>query len=411
MRHAQQTLDASDLNRNFLAVLQQEVDMGADALRRGRGDVAVTMFQSALSKMSVQLPFYDHIVHNLLLSYKLVIESLLKSGDSETSVGFLNSALKLEIAGQMVSDREFRGRFADAFQNLGLVFFENGHFEASLACCRKANAVEPNPTYHVNLANTLSVLNRPALLSDFTNEITPDKLGRHIFIACVPKSASTFLKNVLLNLTGYRDLFAVQAAGQNEHDLYLPSVRALAEADTVTQQHCRASFANIQIMQAFGIRPVVLVRNMFDSVMSLLDFYIKNGAYRNTYYRGDFLALDEETQVDLLIDNVVPWYLQFVASWSLAESEGRLDIKWLSYEELLADKQTAIADVLRFYGLGASVRNVEVKIKETESQERKIRFNKGVAGRGKTGLNDQQKERIRRLTKYYPSTNFSRIGL
>ncbi|MBA2704279.1 MAG: hypothetical protein H0U60_10550, partial [Blastocatellia bacterium] len=78
-----------------------------------------------------------------------------------------------------------------------------------------------------------------------------------------------------------------------------------ADLDTVTQQHCRASDANVHLMQAFGIRPVVLVRNIFDSVMSLLDFYNK-GAFQTSYFRADWQALDEELKIDLLIENVIP---------------------------------------------------------------------------------------------------------
>lgn len=163
-------------------------------------------------------------------------------------------------------------------------------------------------------------------------------------------------------------------------------------------------------MQAFGIRPVVLVRNIFDSVISLLDFY-NRGAFKNSFFRADWTALNDETRIDLLIENVIPWYFQFVASWDLAEKQKRVEVLWLTYEELVRDKPSSVLKVLEFYGLGASRRGVEERIRAIESEERKIRFNKGVTGRGKSGLNDRQKEQIRRLTRYYPSTEFSRIGL
>jgi tetratricopeptide (TPR) repeat protein len=411
MQQSPQTIDASNLNRNLVSVLQQEVDFGTQALKQGNADVAVTFFQSALQKMTVEMPFYDHLVHNLLLSYKLLIENLFTAGDIETALGFLRSALNLEISGQMADDMVFRQRFADAFQNLGLICFNQTQFDASILCYRRAISIHNCPSYHVNLTNSLSVTGKPALLSDFTTDITREQLGRHIFIACVPKSASTFLKNVLSNLTGFRDIFMVYAAGQNEHELYLPTLREFAHFDTVTQQHCRASDANVHMMHAFGIKPVVLVRNIYDSVMSLLDFYNIQGAYFNTYFRADFATMDEETKIDLLIDNVVPWYMQFVASWDLVEKQKRLEISWLRYEDLISDKPAAIQQVLNFYGLGAQQKAVEAKIRETESEARKIRFNKGVAGRGTTGLSDQQKERIRRFSKYYPTTDFGRIGL
>ncbi len=410
MQQSAETLDASNSNQNLTSALQQEVDFGVQALQRGNADMAVTFFQSALQKVNVRQPFYDHLVHNLLLSYKHLIEKLLKTGDIATAQNFLRAALRLEIRGEMADDSTFLQRFADEFQSLGLVFFQNILYEESLLCCRKAISIYARPGAYVNLTNALSASRRQAQLSDFTTDMTPEQLGRHIFIACVPKSASTFLKNLLVNLTGYRDLFAVYAAGQNEHELYLPTLRESAPLDTVTQQHCRASDANVHLMQAFGIRPVVLVRNVFDSVMSQLDFYNK-GAFYNSYFRADYQALDEETKIDLLIDNIIPWYFQFVASWDLVEKQKRLEINWLSYEDFIGDKPSSIQNVLNFYGLGASQQTVEQKIKETESEGRRIRFNKGVAGRGKSGLNDRQKEQIHRLARYYPTTDFSRIGL
>lgn len=411
MHQSRQTIDASNLNQNLLSALQQEVDFGAQALKQGNPDVAVTFFQSALRKMTAEMPFYDHLIHNLLLSYKSLIERLLAEGKTDPANRFLHAALSLEVQGQMVEDSVFKQNFADAYQALGLVFFSNGQFQASLDCCRKAISVFPGPGYYVNLTNSLTATRQRPLLSDYTSEITPEQLGRHIFIACVPKSASTFLKNVLVSLTGFKDVFMVYAAGQTEHELYLPTLRQAAHLDTVTQQHCRASDANIHLMQAFGIRPIVLVRNIFDSVMSLLDFYNIQGAFYNTYFRADFQDLDEETKIDLIIDNVIPWYFQFVASWSLAEKQQRLPIHWLSYEDLLADKPAALQRVLNFYGLGAHEKAVAAKIAETESEGRKIRFNKGVSGRGKIGLSDQQKERIRGFSRYHPTTDFSRIGL
>jgi len=326
LRQSGTTIDLPQVSRNLYSIVQQEVDLGAQALKRESAEIAVTLFQSALQKLTVDQPFYDHLVHNLLLSYELLIKKLLKQGDTATALDFLRAALRLEIRGDMAEDATFLRRFAGAFESLGIAFFQNNLIKESLLCYRKAISVYPAPGSYVNLTNSLAATGQRARLSDFTTEITPEQLGRHLFIACVPKSASTFLKNLLVNVTGYRDLFTVYAAGQSEHELYLPTLRESAHLDTVTQQHCRASDANVHLMQAFGIRPVVLVRNIFDSVMSLLDFY-NQGAFQNSYFRADWPALDEETKIDLLIENVIPWYFQFVASWTwLTSSNGSKSI-------------------------------------------------------------------------------------
>jgi hypothetical protein len=155
---------------------------------------------------------------------------------------------------------------------------------------------------------------------------------------------------------------------------------------------------------------VVLVRNIFDSVMSLKDFY-DQGAFKTTYFRGDWQLLDEETKIDLLIENVIPWYFQFVSSWDLAEKQKRLEVYWLTYEDLVADKPSSVLKLLEFYGLGASRQSIEERIQDLEAERGRNRFNKGVTGRGSLGLNERQKGQIRRFTRYYPSTDFGRIGL
>ena len=405
-----QTIDVPEDCKTLYDILHQEVDLGVQALNRGSADMAVTFFQSVLQKMSVDEPLYDHLVHDLLLSYKLLIQQLLENHDTSTAVDFVNASLSLEISGRMSGDTAFLRRFAGVFQNLAVVLFQSGLYEASLVCCRKAISVHASPGAYVNFTNALAATGGRAQLSDFTTELTTGQLGRHIFIACVPKSASTFLKNLLLRLTGYRDLFVVYAAGQTEHEIYLPTLCECADSNTVTQQHCRASDANVHLMQAFGIRPVVLVRNIFDSVMSLLDFY-NGGAFKSSYFRADWPTLDEETKIALLIENAIPWYFQFVSSWDLAEKQQRLEVHWLSYEEFIADKCSAVLRILQFYGLGAAQRGVEQCIREVESNGRKNRFNKGVAGRGRSGLTDRQKDQVRRLARYFPTTDFGRIGL
>jgi Sulfotransferase domain len=405
-----QTLTASELEQNFAAMLQQQIDLGTKALEQDNPDMAMTFFRSGLSKVDTDFEFYDHLTHNLLLAYRRRIEQLLFNEHKQEAKALMSEALALDIAGPMVDDDAFRHSFADLVHGIGLAFFESYEPEACLECCRRAMEIRPSAAYHVDVNNSLALLNRAPLLSDFTDRITEHQLGRHIFIACVPKSASTFLKNILLRLTAYRGLFPTYSPWQTEQEIYLPAMIEHADVNTVTQQHCRASEANIQIMQAFKVRPVILVRNIFDAIVSMTDFY-RQGAYFNSYFRAEFPLLDEKKQVDMLINNVVPWYLQFVSSWQLAEREGRLEIYWLEYEELTENKVESVQQLLEFYGLGTYRGAVEKSVAEIESEKRRNRFNKGVVGRGKTSLTDAQKQRIIALTEYYPATDFSRIGL
>ncbi|MFM9903962.1 MAG: sulfotransferase domain-containing protein, partial [Pyrinomonadaceae bacterium] len=203
----------------------------------------------------------------------------------------------------------------------------------------------------------------------------------------------------------------VFAALQNEQELDLPQFVKFGTANTVTQQHARASEPNIQIMQAFGVRPTILVRNIFDTTVSLLDFYTKGFVFSTYFDKAEFLSFDEEQKIDLLIEFVLPWYFQFVASWQRAEQEKRLEMNWVTYEEMIADKAATVARILAFYGIKVPADSIEQKIASVESKKEQNRMNKGIAGRGMTVLSDSHRKRIGKLARHFPSADFSIIGL
>src|SRR6266487_218093 len=97
MPQSGKTIEVPDSSRNLYGILQQEVELGVQALKRESADMAVMFFQSALQKISLTDPFYDHLVHNLLSSYMLLIDQLLKRGETKTARDFLRASLMLEV--------------------------------------------------------------------------------------------------------------------------------------------------------------------------------------------------------------------------------------------------------------------------------------------------------------------------
>ena len=395
----------------FLEYLKKEVDRGIVFMNSGNQDRAIIIFKQLVPKVDTTSPTYDLLQHNLLTAYKQRIELILELEDVTPVNRYLPEVFELKLGGSLSKDVKFRGGFADVFRQLGMVFYEKRQYEAALACFRRAIGVQPCPSYYVDLTNALAFTKERAQLKDYTLDYTVANLGRHIFVICSPKSGSTFLKNVLVGVTGFRDLFSVYAALQNEHELDMPQLAKFGNINTVTQQHARASEANIQLMQAFGISPVVLVRNIFDTVISLLDFYRQGFTFSTFFDRQEFLAFDEQQQIDLLIEYAIPWYFQFVASWHRAERDKRLDVHWLTYEEMIKDKSAAVEAVLSFYGISAPRPEIEKHIALTEADKDKNRFNKGIAGRGERRLSARQKEMVIRLSRHFPKTDFSCLGL
>jgi tetratricopeptide (TPR) repeat protein len=216
-------------------------------------------------------------------------------------------------------DASVAGNIAAAKQGLesrANEFMRQGDWAGALDAVRDILKVEPE---HQSAPNIIihCVMNSGgrARLADYDPDLSETELGRRIFIACMPKSGSTFLKHALCRLTGWREASLTYAFLQNEEELYLPHLRAVATQDTVTQQHCRATVPNIQMMQAFAIQPIVLVRNLHDALVSYTDFF-DGGATVNTFFAGRWETFERDRRIDLMIDHFVPWYLGFFASWT-----------------------------------------------------------------------------------------------
>lgn len=395
----------------MLRSLKAQIDSGVGALQAGNDNLAIEHFEAALARSPVSLPVHDICAHNVLIARKQAMERLLDVGDLAAVDVHLQRVFALRLDGPMAQDSGFRGRFAAAYYDLGKAFYRARAWQAALDCVRRAIAIEPCPSYYVDLTNALAFVKSPARLQDYLRGTTPAELGRHLFVACAPKSGSTFLKNLLVDLTRFRDVFSVYAGLQNEQDLDLPQLAKFARENKVTQQHCRATEANIHLMQAFAIRPVVLVRDIYDTVMSLRDFYDGGFVYSTFFEREAYVALSDESRIDLLIEYAVPWYFQFLASWQRAERERRLDMLWLDYNELTGDTVAALERVLAFYGMRVETGVLPQVVAARARDRRGNRFNRGVVGRGRDGLRPAQRERIAALARFFPGTDFTRLGL
>ncbi len=240
-----------------------------------------------------------------------------------------------------------------------------------------------------------------------------------IVVAAAPRTGSTFLSNVLSEACGlsgvpYRRLCA--AYGTNEHDLYLPALCMFNRSGCVSQMHMKGTFHNAALMATFGIRPIILVRDLFDIVVSLMGdvrrkeqrpaYDLGYNGYSFIWLEQRLLHLDDAALIDALIDLAVPWYVNFYVSWYRLCQRGLVQAKWVTYEEMMADKAGVIGGLLEFLGV-----TPVVPIDDDLLGKRFPTFAAGGSGRGRERLDDSQKARIRRLCSYYPDVDFSAYGL
>ena len=236
--------------------------------------------------------------------------------------------------------------------------------------------------------------------------------GRFLFLAAMPKSGSTFLSNALAKLFGYRHSYFAFAYRNIEQELYLPRLVDAYGQGTVVQQHSRANVPNLDLLQELRITPLVLVRNLFDVLVSVRDHLRREQTDNipSLYVPASFAKLSEESQLDFIVSYYGPWLISFYVSWFEAERARRLDFMWLTYEDCIQDWHQAILEVAKFHRFSASAGEIDDALRAT-ADSGSTRFNKGVAGRGRQLLTEAQKSLLGHMVAFYPEVDFARLGV
>jgi len=246
----------------------------------------------------------------------------------------------------------------------------------------------------------------------------------HILVACMPKSGSTLLSEALASLPGMRRASLVPGHQRREQEICLKRIEdEIRKTDLlhqiwfqnkellprprgfVAQMHLRHSSPSQEIFDAYNVVPVVLVRNIFDVVVSLRDHFEQIApTIPMAYVSEEMRTWPEERMYQFIAELVVPWYINFFTCWSYSPAAVRV-----TYENLVEDlpgtvNRVAISCGLRTGGL----KSVEDIVSGIEGD--KTRQNKGVVGRGSV-LPDEIRYKIRQYAKFYPNVDFSPIGL
>ncbi|MEQ8554338.1 MAG: hypothetical protein RIC06_16560 [Cyclobacteriaceae bacterium] len=227
----------------------------------------------------------------------------------------------------------------------------------------------------------------------------------HLIISCFPKSASTFLTKTISETLGLEYVFFTPSFHRVEQEIHEIELLKYLNTDTVTHQHFKANSNNIKILKEYGMKPVVLVRNLYDAIVSFRDHCLKEttNAWSMAYINApQYKALSMEKQFDFIIDLVVPWYLNFYLSWKNAYKDFRIQPLIINYNEVISKPEEVIETILLYaYGIRKKV-VISVPGEDT-------RFNVGETGRGMKILSKPQIKRIESLMEYYPEEDFSDI--
>lgn len=232
--------------------------------------------------------------------------------------------------------------------------------------------------------------------------------GINICIVCFPKSGSTYISELLSEYTGFKRENYVHAWGRREQEWERKIVERLSLKNVVVQQHTRGSEACINLMKEFDIQTVILVRNIFDVIPSLMDHFQKESVLGPAMYLDkEHLLLPEADLSDMIIDMAIPWYFNFYVSWYYQSIKHNIPI--LTYEDFFSNQEEQFMNLCSIFKLEYSKSHYLLSCNNIK--QRNSRFNLGKTGRGKEKLTIEQIKRIEKFANYYPDVNFTKIGI
>lgn len=275
------------------------------------------------------------------------------------------------------------------------------------------------------------VFAQPSMHGDFpSNLVRWVQQNRHdrnlVFLAFPPKCGGTFLRDALGQLVGASLRRPVHAYGGRDAVPYLPTLTSLflgkdGPENIIMHAHMPGHYANLQTLNLFGVKPVVMTRNIPDMLRSYSDMFETegrepDGAYNVSLLCGahadeTVLSLDLDQRRDFLVYHLAPWYIQFYASWVRAERENLCPVHWVDYHTLREQPAKIIQSVGAYYGRTFSDESIANALAETNKRRETLRFNKGVAGRGQDFFEPHHHDHFRKLAAGYPGIDFEALGL
>jgi len=217
----------------------------------------------------------------------------------------------------------------------------------------------------------------------------------HILIPCMVKSGSTFLAHALAAHNGLRRVRLTPAWGAREQELCELRLSRYNHYAYVSQHHIKNSDWTQELIRRYQMTPVVLVRNLFDIVISLRDHIRRESHVMSmAFFTEEHARLPDRDLEDVIVDLAMPWFIHFYVSWRQSR-----DTIMMDYAEVVKSPDAAMARILDLAGIPCSQTTIDHALSQIEGKNN--RLNKGVSDRGRS-LDIKNRQKIVQMLSYYP---------
>jgi hypothetical protein len=236
------------------------------------------------------------------------------------------------------------------------------------------------------------------------------KRRRAVILAFAPKAAGTFFRAAAVVAADGQLVRTVHAQGERDAQFYLPTFVAyylgqITARTLVTHVHMQALAANQKFIEAFDLKPVVMLRSIPDMLASYCDMLEHDASSRGEGLNGRipraFPSLTRSEKTDFLVDMLGPWYASYFATWLEYAHRQPKRTLLLTYADFVDDPARALQSALTHSGIRRSLDECQGAIAKTWPKRQTMRFNHGVEGRGHAYFSTAQYARLERMLRYY----------
>jgi hypothetical protein len=215
-----------------------------------------------------------------------------------------------------------------------------------------------------------------------------------LWVIAPPKSGSTWLSLMLCWLMNWETTTICPPGWRREQEVTLHNAFLSYNGPIfMPHNHCKASESTINVIKRFNIKVILLSRNIFDTVISIDDHLMNDGVHLPIGYVPTlYKTWSDNDRLDFIIDLIVPWYSHFYTSWAYAQQMDGVTPLYVDYADLKLNTPRILHQCVGHVGQSRTGLQIENAIQL--SKRTHTRFNKGVTGRGETGLTPGQKDRI-----------------
>jgi hypothetical protein len=247
-----------------------------------------------------------------------------------------------------------------------------------------------------------------------------------LFVIGAPRSASTFLAQLLASTFGYEqraycDVTQRPDGTEATLDTSISMLRVISLkatfGHTVGHHHALGTPHNFEAIRILNMCPILTRRNLFDAVVSYRDRLVARaasstqlssrpttreyvgavGGFRATVPWAvlDNLSRRSYTrQIDYVIEEVLPFYCEFYASWYLCMARG-LPLHVVDYGALTQTPVDCIRGINARYHLDPALTDEHTAsaVDDLLRDRRRANLNVGQSGRG-ADLTPRQKKRV-----------------